>query len=492
MKTFSEEKLLLMKRNTIALFFFLLLISLKCFSQTGTFNATFTPADGSGKTLSISFTKPVFKFDNPHGYWFENPHNQDRYFNIQPDAGYGDNAATVANGIAFITIRNKEDDFDFYSLTHDSSSVSLQKNDLIISAPEYDPKLKGSNKPMHIHINSISASEISFTISGAAMLESNKGNGGKLGLGTISATAHFYREAKYDKSDVMPDCDCDPTIYAKVFDAEEDLRTTSACEMALNNKVFDVVQKAMALLFTNVAYKGSVTMQAGDISITMIAGHRNIDVPVKERPYCSSDYWHNALTSISAHKKIFTDEDSYGLRFIKMPDQNILSKPSELTALDEQLKNKQITTQQYLQALKDYADKQKNSGTGMDIKKEEVNHNLYLTVIINPPVNTQLNKNKITIQHNIHEAAFETFSSMSKDADGDWAPNRLNIYLGNFDSKNISPIYPANGNKLTVYSVLIKMEGGKDLINKAVANIDFAALTSLISKQSFILFSDNH
>ena len=44
----------------------------------------------------MQFSQALFKFDNPHGYWFINPHTGDRHMQLMPDAGYGDRTADVA------------------------------------------------------------------------------------------------------------------------------------------------------------------------------------------------------------------------------------------------------------------------------------------------------------------------------------------------------------------------------------------------------------
>jgi hypothetical protein len=334
-----------------------------------------------------------------------------------------------------------------------------------------------------------------------------KGNGEDMGKGIITGSGHFYRQPGYLKSDIMPGCNCDPTIYATVYDQENFIRTTSACENALNNKLFDGVQKAMAPLFTNVAYPGKRKMNPGEIDISMIAGHVNINVPIKERPYCSSDYYHNRLTVFDAHKKIFNNDDTYGLRFIKIPGDEELNPAGSqdnnkrqiaiMDSISKLMAAKKITTEQYTKAINDFAAGMVYNGP--DLKKMETEKNLYVTVIVNANDNTQLllnlaDKNKTVVLHNIKEAAFEVFSPTIKDGDGNWVSNREAIYLGKFSNpvkgKSIDghdaivtkAVYPANGNKLTIYNIIIKMEGGKDLIDKAITNIDFAALQELITK----------
>ena len=473
------------------------LASLNCFAQNGSFTATFTPANG-GKPIAVHFTFPLFKYTNPHGYWFTNPHNGSRHLNIQPDAGYGNVDA------GFITFSNAENDFEFYDKgSGDSNQVSLRTGDYFIEPPDYNIR-STNNKPLHIHYNTFTASEVSFTLSGTARYGTQKGNGEWLGLGTIEATGHFYREPQYIKSDVLPGCDCDPTIYGYVYDKESYIRSASGCENALANKVFDAVQKALSPLYTNVNYTGPRPNPAGSINVTTLAGHANIEGPAKTRPYCSDNYSHNWTVPFDFEKKIFTNDDSYGLRFIKIPSNEEL-EPGGPAALKRQSLMVDSVMKLYIAKKMSEADFEKFSKSladnpGMDFKKAEIDHNLYLTVLINPNNREAMllkmaDKANTLIQHNIKGSAFSIYSPAIKESDGDWITNKMYIYLGQFsnpadgksaggyDAKIVNAVYPVTGNKLTIYNIIIKLEGGEGLIDKAVANIDFSALLQLINRQ---------
>lgn len=486
-----------MKKIILAITFLCSLQSIT--AQQSSFTATFTASNGKVKPVTISFAKPVFNFENPHGYWFINPANNYKHFNTQPDAGYADRKEEI-KGIVFITFNQIENDIDFYNL-NDSISISLQQGKNVIDAPTYDPKNGNGNKPMHIHINSISASEIFFTISGAAVLSSTEGYAGVLATGTISGIGHFYREPKYAKSDLLPGCNCDPTIYAKVIDGENLVRTASACEAALNHKLFDAVQKSMANLFINLD-------KTDNINISMKAGCLDINVPAKDRPYCSADFYNNGLVSLNAHKKIFSNSDRFGLHFLHMLSKAALGETDDaatnrsiqvakMDSLYKLMEAKEITMEQYSKAAT--AALTSMSSNSPDIKKLEAENNLYITVIFNPDNKTETDlkladKNKTVVTHNIKGAAFEIFSPILKDDDGSWINSRQAIYFGKFsapvngnngagfDVKSTNVTYPVNANKLSIYNIIIKMEGGKDLMDKAIANIDFTALQDLITK----------
>lgn len=492
-------------------FFIILLIIIfqnNSFSQTGNLNITFTSANGTVKPVTISFTKALFKYDNPHGYWFVNPHNNHKHFNMQPDQGFADRKEEINGGIAYITIDGGENDMDLYKSSNDSNAISLQRGKSVINAPSYDPKIGDANKPLHIHINNISASEIAFTLSGTAALTLTEGYD-KEALGTITGSGHFYREPQYAKSDVLPGCDCDPTIYGAVYDADEGIRTTSACEKALNNKLFDAVQKAMAPLFTNVVDNSNGSTAGGNIIIDMLPGHVNINVPIQDRPYCSSDYYHNGLTSFDSNKKIFSNDDRFGIRFIRTVSNEAMGittsdaanrkiEMDKMAELLKQVEAKKITMEQYNKGLQESMAKM--SGNAPDINKLEAENNLHLSIVVNASNKTETelklaDKNNTVVTHNIKGATFEIFSPEIKKSDGSWLNNRFNIYFGKFtapvlgksgggfDAETTNTIYPTGGNKLTIYNVIIRMDGGKDLIDKAVANIDFNSIVSLISKQ---------
>ena len=465
--------------------------------QVGSITATFTPDNAASKPVTFKFSKPLFKFNNSHGYWVTNPRTGSRHATIQPDAGYGDTDAP------FISISESNNDTELYTGTsNDSTSITFSNKLYTLEAPKYDVQNKEANKPMKLFIVTFTPAEIVFTISGNAKLLKRTGYDAKGTEGTISATAHFYREAKYDKSDVLPSCNCDPTIYATVFDEDNAMvRTASDCENALNNKVFDAVQKGFAPVFNNLN-------NTDNTAVIMIAGHANIDVPPFDRPYCSTANYHNSLTGVYAQRKNYSSDDKYGIRFLRTPAAaeidpvndargNITRRIVAITdSMSKLLAAKKITAEEYNKVA--IAAMQNINTNAPDIKKLEVENHLYIYVILNPENTIDLklaDKKNTAVQHKIKGAAFEIFSGQVKDNDGDWLGNRYNIYLGKytapvagkagagFDALNTKPIYPANSNKLTVYNIVIKMDGAKDLIDKAVANIDFNALQSLITKQ---------
>jgi hypothetical protein len=485
-------------RRILSMVIYVCMLPGAAYTQTGNLTVTFTPKNGSAVTLKLS--QPLLKFDNAHGYWFVNPHNGDRHMQYMPDAGYGDRAADIA----FITFNESVNDFDIYETPgNDSNQLTIQNKFVGVTAPE-------DGKPMHIHINSFTASEINFTVSGMARSRVIKESSNNWTSGTIEGTGHFYREPKYIQSDVLAGCDCDPAIYAMVYDEENNVRTTSVCENAIRNKIFDAVQKAMAPLFTNIAYKGSPPMSTGDIDISMMAGHIDINVPVKDRPYCSGDYRHNWHTGIDAHKKVVQSLDAYGLRFIKAPESNEklfggqdvqqarnTRLASFMDSINKLMIAKKMNSDQFNKALKDFGD---DINTGApDLKKMEVEDNLYLTVSVNPTSMDESNlrltdKSKTLVQHNVKGAVYEIFCPQKKDDDGNWTGNKEAVYLGKFlppvitksgydDIANTKAVYPPNANKLSVFDIIIKMEGGRDMIDKALANIDFNALLELITKQ---------
>ena len=483
-----------MKKITI--FIFCIAVYITGTAQSGSFIATITPVSGQ-KTITVSYSKSVFKFDDTYGYWFINPHSGARHLQLAPPEGYG------GGDVAFITMNERSDDLDLMSGTsNDSDQVLIENNVYSISAPEYDPKIGDDNKPMHIHFSVFSASEVSFTITGIALVTTKSGNSGNPVLANINANGHFYREPKYAKSGSLQGCDCDATIYGTTYSKTEYSRTMSGCENAFSNKVFDAVQKAFAPLYA-LSYEGSGQPAAGQLIINPLPGHVNTNVPVKERLWCSTDYFHMRSTSLFAEQEIYSNDDVYGVRFIQMPDLQtpgggLNSTLQAMQSLQQQMKDGKITPQEYLKQLSELSNN-KGSGTSeSDIQKSERELNLYLSLIINP-VNGGASEmtidGKATIMHRVPGSPFELYSPLIKDLDGNWVADKYYIYLGKFSipvtGKNQSgrnaeltaPTYPPNAPKLAVYNIVIKMEGGKALIDKALAAMDVSALEALITKQ---------
>ena len=483
-------------------------------AQSGSINVIFTPDDAHYKTINIKFTKPLFKFDNPHGYWYVNSDNGTRHFNLQPDLGYG-NA-----DVAFISIGELSNDFTLLSEDgNDSTQIELSNASNVISAPKYDAHNK-DGKPMQVHIATFSTSEIAFTLSGNAESISRHGDNPTRIKGTITGTAHFYREAKFLQTDILPGCNCDATIYPKVFDSENNIRSASQCEVALKNKVFIAMQKTFAPVFANVGSNTKEKPVPGDIVISMLAGHTNIDLPAMDPDYCNTGGVQR-ITGFNAQKFYYNNEDGYGIRLIKLAtdDQlgitsitdanslvmkNYMDKMKQVDSLSKLFQAKKITMEEYMKKGKIISDNavaatSKNNNNDA-FEKAKVDTYLSIEVLLNPD-NAEMmlmkvsDKNKTTVEHNIKGAAFEIFSPMLKDNDGTYLLNKKFLYFGKFtppvngksgggyDAKVTKAIYPVNGNKLSVYNIIIRMEGSRDMMDKAISNIDFSALQQLISKQ---------
>ena len=482
----------------------------KSYGQVGSFTATITPVDSRYKAITISVKKSLFPFNDAHGYWFIHPRSGSHHFSLYPPQGYGYVDA------AFINLNGDNNDYDLYTLTSaDSNSITLKNQDYGITAPAWHSRDKETLKPMHIHFTTFTASEAAFTITGFAQVISTKGNGEDLGIASITATGHFYREPQYAQSAILPGCNCDPTIYARTFDAEGMVRSRSDCEAALRNKIFDAVQRSMTPLFSNVSHAGNKV--AGDINISMLPGCVDVNVPLKDRPYCSDNFFTNGTTASDAQKKNFTNDDGFGLRFIKLPSNEDLGSPpiaaahmqeviqkqvAFIDSMQKLMAAKKITTDQFTKAVQAFGDKHPLTmdAPTKDLKKMEAEYNLYVHIIINANNATDsylklADRGKTVIQHNITGSAFEVYSPLVKDGDGSWLASRMGIYFGKFtapamnkpgdgyDTEKTLAMYPADGNKLTIYNIIIKMEGGKELMDKAIANIDFTALQNLLIKQ---------
>ncbi len=476
----------------------------KAIAQKGEVSILFTAS--SGKSISIKMDKPMFKFDNPHGYWFINPHNAKRHFNVQPDAGYGYADA------AFIDLNDMNDDMDIYKNGDNNiNSISFRNKGFTISAPKYYTRDGDNNpKPLHIHITKFTAAEIAFTISGTAYYQSLADNSTDMGLGNIEGSGYFFREPTYDKSDVLIGCNCDPTIYATVYDAESDMRSNSACEKAWTNKLYNAVKKAYQPLYDKLQYNTADNMKAGDIYIRPMPGCVDMADTSIHAVDCPTDYTNGGLTRLDAHKRLVQKEDAFDLRLMQQPGDSVMAAPavdvdyykrlaSFADSLTKMLMAKKISQEEYMKRLKAASENKAMTNMAADLKKKEMELNLTIKILVNPDNAEQtllkLSDVKNTkIQHNIKGASFEIYSPQLQDNDGSWLGNRLNIYVGKFTppvsgvsgggfpAKVTKAIYPPKGNKLNIYSIIIKLDGGKDLLDKAVANIDFSELASLITR----------
>ncbi len=496
----------------------LVLASIACVAQKATCTLVFTPLNGKPPiTINVTtFIKNLYKFNDPHGYWVINPHNQQHHVNIQSDAGY-DNA----DGI-FLNFNSSGNDVSFFEHPHpnniDSNSASFFNSKYVITQPmEYDGEWLGGtrnqNKPLQVHITTFTAAEIAFTISGMAACVTKAGTDNFYGYGTVAGSGHFYREPQYDKSDVLPGCDCDPTIYATTYDEENNARTTSACENALRKRVFDAMQKTLMPLFTNMAYHGGQTATPpGQLYLRTTPGHTDVTVPRTESPVCFSDYYHNGLTGINAHKAIYVNDDQYGVWFTRMPDDantgsqgnNYMAEQmkiaSQIQALGKLLADKKITMEECTKRIKALGESKETVQANNDFKWMDMNSNLIIEVIINPNhtleslVNAE-HGSTVTATNKVPGAAFEITTSAYKDGDGEWNPNKCEIYIGKFtkpilgksldgrQAEVTKPIVKPGANKLGIYNVVIRMKGGKDLIDQALTTINYSALQELIAMQ---------
>jgi hypothetical protein len=281
--------------------------------------------------------------------------------------------------------------------------------------------------------------------------------------------------------------------------------------MALKNKIFDAVQKSLAPVYANIEYHGTQRpIPDGAITIVTMPGHIDVSGPAKQRPYCSTDYRTNTLTGLNAQLALYHDEDSYGIRLLKPASKDELGASggtnskafmqrymSFADSITKLMGAKKISAEQASKALKDFS---ANANTAApDVKKMEVEHNLRITVSLNPEDHELMlvklgDKNNSVVQHAVKGASFEVFTGEIKDSDGDWIPNREVVYMGNFttpvrgksgggfDAFVTDIQYPAKANKLSVYAITVRLEGGKEMLDKALSTIDFAALQALMTK----------
>lgn len=472
-------------KNSLVLF--LLLWSLtKAEAQQGVFSYTFT-AKG-GKAISKTVPVPLVKFNDYNTYWYVNPTNGDRHLMVNG-----------TKDIGIIILDDRADaDVDYKDKYQgDQLDILGKTTQGFYIRPDND------NGPVHIHYATFNAGEIALTFDGPACYDDpQKFNTSEAVVkGKISGSLHFYREPKYERSAIMPGCDCDPTIYAKFYDPEIG-RTPSHCENALLWKVYNAVQLALHGVVPGIATEpDSKSSAPGDIIYRPTGAMIDITGPLSTIIPCDPQNPRRAVVSLSAASRPFT-QDSYGLNFIQIPNlaaykprADNVSMLKRLMAIQDSVGRLamagKITSDRANKIVQAYAD-QMTTGQP-DIKKDNMGSKLEIRVLINA-LHRGDAQSRITdsyyrpiIMHKIPGAAFEVDAPAVKDGDGTWLPNRHFIFFGKFNVvnsttgiKSITPIYSATVNKLTVFNVVIMVEGGRDMVDKAIKNIDLSAIPPLI------------
>ncbi|MDN3582451.1 hypothetical protein [Mucilaginibacter flavus] len=475
-----------MKKHFITLLLFCCVI--KGMAQpAGTFNYTFSPLDG-GPPIHKNVTIPLIKYKNYDMYWYANPNNGERHLFVNG-----------AFDIGIIILDDKADTDVVYrdKFEGDQFNILGKTNTTFYIHPDND------HRPIRIHYNTFTSGELYFTFAGNAVYEV-QGTGGVINKihGTISGTFQAFREPKYEQSDKLPGCNCDPTIYAKFYNPEIG-RTPSACENALLWRIFNHVQQALHNLVPNISHRENEGGKRAPGDLLYLETKATIDVtgPLSEIEPCSPDNPPRTKVSVSAAERPFIQDDAYGLTFEKMPVlpaagtfnggaylKAVLAVSDSLTTL---FKAGKITADELNKTLN--ARSKQLQGPMPDYKKMEADYKLKVSVIINAQHPETAGRGvtgsdyAAVIKHTIPDAVFDVHVAEFKDSDGTWIPNKLYIYYGQFtivpgngSIKSITPVYAPAINKLSIFNIIVKIEGGNDLITKALANIDLTSLPTLL------------
>jgi hypothetical protein len=477
----------IMKKHLIIIMLFC--CAIKGVAQTGTFNYEFSPLNG-GPSIKKSIAMPLVKYKNYNTYWFVNPASGARHL--------------MVNGSSDIGIIILDDRADTNVVYRDKYQGD-QFNILGKTKTQFYIHPDNDHRPMRVHYNVFNAGEIYLTFAGNAVYEEPGASPGTINSvhGFISGTLQLFREPKYEQTDKMPGCNCDPTIYAKFYD-EEVGRTPSGCENALLWKVFNTIQKAFNNLVPAISFReGAAGQRApGDLIYRETGATIDITGPISTIDPCNPNNERRALVSVNAASRPFT-QDTYGLSFFKLPDFN--SGPLNTQWFSKRMATLSDSTSKLLKAGKITALQQQKimieamqkASTSMpDIKQIEMEGSVKIKVIINTIYGEASGgvtgeDYRPVIRHTIPGSSFDIYIPAHKNDDGSWMPNKDYIYYGKFNLtnsglasgngiKSITPVYAPTVNKVSVFNVMIMVEGGNDLIKKVLANVDLKNIPQLL------------
>ncbi|MCS3732503.1 hypothetical protein [Mucilaginibacter dorajii] len=477
-----------MKKHLIIIILFC--CAIKSMAQTGTFNYEFSPLNG-GPSVKKSIAVPLVKYKNYNTYWFVNPNTGARHL--------------MVNGSSDIGIIILDDRADT-NVVYQDKYQGDQFNILGKTKTEFYIHPDNDHRPMRVHYNIFNAGEIYLTFAGNAVYDQPGASPGTIDHvhGFISGTLQLFREPKYEQTDKMPGCNCDPTVYAKFYD-EEIGRTPSACENALLWRVFNGIQKAFNNLVPAISFREDAggKRAPGDLIYRETGATIDVTGPLSTVDPCNPNNERRAVVSVNAATRPFT-QDTYGLSFFKLPDfnngpLNVQSYSKKIGALSDStsrlLKANKITALQQQKIMLEGM--QKLSTSMPDTKQMEMEGSVKLKVIINSLYADEAARGvtgeryRPVVRHTIPGSAFDIYVPAHRDEDGSWTPNKVYIYYGKFNVvnsgaaggnsiKSITPVYAPTVNKITVFNLKVMVEGGNDLIAKVLANIDLKNIQQLI------------
>lgn len=466
----------MMKRYFLLL---LLMTALNCFAQKmGSFSYTVNVTSAAGGTITANQAQPYTKYTDYSTYWFVKP-NGDRFLFING----GKNLGIVilhshGNDTTIAYEQNFRGDQFLLQGTYRGMGVTVQP----------DPEIR-------LHYGAFSAGEVELHFSGPVEFAVGTNTSDHL-KGNIDGTIHLYRDAQYEKTDIAPNCNCDPAIYAYLYSPEVG-RSPSACENAVLWRVYGALQPAFSPLL---ALDQTATVHAQTGSIIYRQDHSMMDVSqAPGADPCSPDNERRDVVSINAHTRMFSQDD-YSMGFIRLVNTDqFANKSMSGVNLLKALMPYQDSLMKLVMAKKmtmDDASKKTNAkSTALqgntpvpDIKQAEVYNHLDVLAKVNiTSGDIRLDRNP-EIQHNVPGAAFELYKRSVKDGDGYWSPFVKYVFFGKFNIvKNgntitsITPVYGTGHNKLTIYNTMITVKGGQDLVDQAMNTINFGAVPAILN-----------
>lgn len=452
--------------------------------QSGSFTYTFTGKDGV--VITKNTPVPNKKFNDYDTYWFVNPQDGNHHLMINGSSDIG------------IIILNDQGDADVnFQYKYEGDQINI-----LAKTPYGNEYIRPDNDfgPMHVHYGTMTAGEIDITFDGPSCYDKVVGGATTVMHGSAHGRLHLYREPRYERSADLPGCSCDPTIYAKFYDSEIG-RTPSACENAVLWKVYNKVQAALGNVPSALgAQDGGKDGPAAHVGSLIFRLGGNIDLtPQAVANTCDPTNPRQSVVGIYAHQRPFT-KDSYGFRIDEMPDLNKYSTGKsgietmkEMMVVNDSLTKlymaKRITAEQMNAKLKERGNEISGTSSAPDMNKDQMEYKVEVMVEINATSTMNIGLNSRTVvRHNVPGASLELFTPGEKDSGGNWTPNRLFVCFGKFSyagkpgqAKNLSPVYAPNVQKLSLFNVFIRIEGGQDLINKIVQNTNFDAFSQLLA-----------
>ncbi|MFT3935248.1 MAG: hypothetical protein QM726_16600 [Chitinophagaceae bacterium] len=490
-----------------------LLLCIVAIAQTGTITAKFT--DKQGKVTNINISTKLFDANDGYARWFKHPSGRNR-FSYSPRLGYGNGVNTFQIAEVDLYFHKGDQDLDLYKYGYHESAnyfafnIKDASGIWAIGSPVYDYRDKDNNKPLHLHINSFTDTEIDLDFSGNATYYTGA-NVDIVAMGHITGKLHLYRKpGVYGKTDAMPGCsNCDPNIYLWEYDKpEQTIRSASACEAEFMKKRFNVKKQALQAVLS-LDYGGNGTMKPGDVNVTpvIIVSNKSLANDKLDFVLCNEKDTSSFMVGVNSEKTFFEDEQSYsyGINIVGSPANDMPSQDA-MKASSEKMKqimiayqNKKITAEEMQKQMLALQDSPQMKKENADFKKAESLNSLTIEITVNPQgLNGYMtggvnNKSSTVIQHKIAQAVAEVFSPATQNSDGSWTKDQLTVFIGKFSTPTIGWAqdtekgitakvnYPANGNKLSAYGLVVKFKGDKRLIDRALPLINWNALKNFIA-----------